>query len=52
MYLFNSHNKDENGSLSSSGRAVLLKFDTLHSLENYIRSFYYSAYPMTLYFQL
>ena len=52
IYLFDSQSKDENGNLSSSGRAVLLKFDTLHILENYIRSVYYNAYPMTLYFQL
>ena len=25
--------------------------DTLHSLENYMRSVYYNAYPMTIYFQ-
>ena len=30
--LFDSHSKYENGKLSSSGTAVLLKFDTLHSL--------------------
>ena len=50
-YLFDSHNKDENGNLSSSGKAVLLKFDTLHSFKYYITLVYYSAYPMTLYFQ-
>ena len=37
IYLFDFHSKDENGNLSSSGTAVLLKFDTFHSLENYIR---------------
>ena len=51
-YLFDSHNKDENGNLSSSGKAVLLKFDTLHSFKYYAALVYYSAYPMTLYFQL
>ena len=51
IYLFDSHSKD-NGNLLSSGMPVLLKFHTLHSLESYIRSVYYSAYPMTLYFQL
>ena len=50
-YLFDSHNKDENGNLSSSGKAVLLKFDTLHSFKYYITLVYYSAYTMTLYFQ-
>ena len=31
---------------------VLLKFDSLQALENYMKSVYYSNYPMTLYFQL
>ena len=52
LYPFNSHSNDENSNLSSSGASVILKFDTLHSLENYIRSVYYNVYPMTLYFQL
>ena len=52
IYLFDSDSKDENGNLSSSGTAVLLKFDLLYSLENYIRSVYYNAYPRTLYFQV
>ena len=33
IYLFDSHSKDENENLSSSATAVLLKFDTLYSLE-------------------
>ena len=48
IYLFDSHSKDEHDNLSSSGTAVLLKFDTLYSLENYIRSVYYNAYPQGL----
>ena len=40
LYLFDSRSKDENGNLSSSGTAVLLKFDTLYSQENYVRSIY------------
>ena len=52
MYLFDFHSKDENDNLSSSGTALLLKFDSLYSLENYIRSVYYNAYPRTLYFQV
>ena len=46
------HGKNDNGKLSSSYTAVLLKFDTLHSLESYKGSVYYSAYPIILYFQL
>ena len=37
IYLFDSRSKDKNGNLSSSDTAVLLKFDSLYSLENYIR---------------
>ena len=46
IYLFDSHSTDEN--VSSCGRAVLLKFDTLH----YLRSVYYNVYPLILYFQM
>ena len=52
IYLFDSHSKDQYGNISSSGTAVLLKFDTLFSLENYIKSVYYNTYPLTLYFQV
>ena len=38
MYPFDSHSKDENDILSSSGTPYLLKFTTFHSLENCIRS--------------
>ena len=52
LYLFASHSKDENDNLSSSGTAVLLKFDTLYSQENYVRSVYWNSLPLTLYFQV
>ena len=48
IYLFDSHSKDDNGNLSSSGTVVLSKLVTLCSLGNCIRSVYYSAYQMTL----
>ena len=35
IHLLDSHSKDENGNLSSSGIAVLSKFDTLHSRKLY-----------------
>ena len=52
IYLLDSHSKNENDNLSISGTAVLLKFDSLYSLENYVRLVYYNAYPQTLYFQV
>ena len=39
IYLFASHNYDENGILSRCDTAVLLRFDILQSLENYISQF-------------
>ena len=50
--LFYSHSKYEIGRMSATGTAGLLKFDSLQSLENYIKPVYYSNYPMTLYFQV
>ena len=52
IYLFDSHSKDGNGNLLSTGTAVLLKCDTLYSLENYVTSVYYNVFPLTLYFQV
>ena len=50
VFPFDSHSKDEIGRMSGAGTAVLLRFDSLHSLENYIKSVYYSNYSMALYF--
>ena len=52
LYLFDSHRKDENGNLSSFGTAVLLKFHTLYSLENYVKLVYCNTFPLTLYFHV
>ena len=52
MSLFDLHSKDVNSNWSNSGSAVRLKFDTFHSLENHIRSVYYNAYTISLYFLL
>lgn len=52
IYLFDSHSEDEKSNLSSSGTEVLLKFDLLYSLGNYIRSVYYNTYPPMYYFQV
>ena len=51
-YLFYSDSEDKNDNFSSFGAAVLLKFDTLQSLETYIKSVYYNTYPMILYFRV
>ena len=50
FFSFDSHSKHELGRMSTTGTAVLLRFGSLYSLENYIKSVYYSNYSMTLYF--
>ena len=52
IYLFGSRSKDKNGNLLSSFTALLLKFGISYSLENNIKSVYYNAYPLSLYFQV
>ena len=37
LFLFDSHSKDETGRMSAAGTAVCLKFDSLQSLEIYIK---------------
>ena len=51
-YLSDSHSKDEYCNLSSSGTTILLKFNSLHSVENYIKYVYHNTYLLTLYFQV
>ena len=51
-FLFESYSKDEIGIISATGTAVLLNFDSLQPLENYIKIVYYSNYPTTLYIQV
>lgn len=41
-YIFYSGSKDEDINLSTFGTAVMLKFDMLQLLDNYIRSVYYN----------
>ena len=38
--------------MSATDTAVLLESDLLQPLENYIKSVYYSNYPIILYFQV
>ena len=50
MHLFDSHSKDENGNLSSSGTAVLLKFNVLTA--KLYKISYYNTFPLNFYFQV
>ena len=38
--------------MSATGATVLIKLDSLQSLENYIKVLCYSNYPVALYFQV
>ena len=50
FYLYDSYRKGEN--ITVAGMTVLLKFESLSLLENYIRSVCYANYPIRLYFQI
>ena len=52
FFIFEFHRKHKIARISATGTAALLKFDSLQPLENYIKSVYYSNYPVTLYFQI
>ena len=52
FFLFNSHSKEKIGRISATGTVVLIKFDLLQPLKNYIKSAYYPNYPKTPYFQI
>ena len=43
IFLFDSHNKVENGNLSSCDTVVFLNLDTLNLPQSYIMSFYYNS---------
>ena len=51
-FLFDSHSKNDEGEITPNGVAVLLKFQTLGHLEEYIKYVYYSENTETLFFQL
>ena len=48
FYVFDSYRKDKNGNISAADTAVLLKLESLSSLQNYIVSVFYPNYAMTL----
>ena len=54
FYIFDSHSRDENGSKSANGTAVLLKFNSLCLIDNYIKDTYYdgSFESGSLYYQI
>ena len=51
--LFDLHRKNSNGNISQNGTSVLLKFETLNKLQEYIKDIYYVGLKHeTLYFQI
>ena len=51
--MFDLHSKDGSDIISAAGTAVLIKFKSLSSQENYIVSvYYYANYLLNLYFQI
>ena len=53
FYLFDSHSKDYEGNISENGSAILMKFENLDDLQDYIKLIYYSSqHHKTLYFQM
>jgi len=56
IYLFDPHSRDNRGQITDSGRSVLLKFQTLHNVENYIKEIYVpqgqEMYLETQYFRI
>ena len=52
-YLFDSHSKDYEGNIPQNGNAILMKFENLDDLQDYIKLIYYSSqHHKTLYFQM
>ena len=52
-YLFDSHCKDYEGNISQNGNFILMKFENLDDLQDYIKLIYYSSqHHKTLYFQM
>ena len=43
VYLFDSHSKDYEGNISQNGSAILMKFETLDDLQDYIKLIYYNS---------
>ena len=53
VYLFDSHSKDYEGNISQNGSAILMKYENLDNLQDYIKLIYYSSqHHKTLYFQM
>ena len=53
FFLFDSHSKNSSGNICQNGTSVLLKFETLSKLQEYVKDIYYVGlrYEM-LYFQI
>ena len=53
FFLFDSHSKNSSGNICQNGTSVLLKFETLSKLQEYVKNIYYVGLKHeTLYFQI
>ena len=53
FFLFDSHSKNSSGNICQNGTSVLLKFQTLSKLQEYVKDIYYVGLKHeTLYFQI
>ena len=53
LYLFDSHSKNSSGNICQNGTSVLLKFETLSKLQEYVKDIYYVGLRHEmLYFQI
>ena len=53
VYLFDSHSKAGEGDISQNSTEILIKFETLDDLEDFIMLIYYSSqHHKILYFQM
>ena len=52
FYLFDSQTKDSSGNLAIDGTAVLLKFNLLLHIDEYIKKMYHEKQLISVYFQI
>ena len=52
FYLFDSHSRDSSGNPTIYGTSVLLKFNSISYIDEYIRKMYLEKQPISVYFQI
>ena len=52
FYLFDSHSRDSSGNQAIDGTAVLLKFNSLLYIDEYVQKMYLEKQPISVYLQI